>query len=117
MGSHSECNTTFIERSKVPKNDDLKSQIEYSRYRYTVYMICGISVNGWINIAYKYIGSEKRSYTAEHVFSFFFSSADYLSLFIVVAGALLPCKSAYRIASAKTNKLCIACCCTWHTKE
>lgn len=71
MGSHSECNTTFIERSKVPKNDDLKSQIEYSRYRYTVYMICGISVNGWINIAYKYIGSEKRSYTAEHVLLFF----------------------------------------------
>lgn len=115
MGSHSECNTTFIERSKVPKNDDLKSQIEYSRY--TVYMmICGISVNGWINIAYKYISGVKSGATLLNMFFFFFSS-DYLSLFIVVVGALLPCKSAYRIASAKTNKLCIACCCTWHTKE
>lgn len=71
MGSHSECNTTFIERSKVPKNDDLKSQIEYSRY--TVYMmICGISVNGWINIAYKYISGVKSGATLLNMFFFFF---------------------------------------------
>lgn len=72
MGSHSECNTTFIERSKVPKNDDLKSQIEYSRYRCTVYMICGISVNGWINIANINISGVKSGATLLNIYSLLF---------------------------------------------